>query len=403
MKKLIMILSQYDSPIWIRVFGSAITSITNFMLRPFLVLYLYDRLDNSILLSLLIVGFQPLASILISLFGGGLADRFGRKPVMVISLLIQALSMVGFIFADSVWEFSILSLLNGFGVPLFVPAANAQIADIVPEEKRAEIFAILHTAFNLGPAIGPLLGLVIFAWNQEIVFASSACAFFIYALLVLLKVPETLPKEVRKGIKVTSTFQFYKHKQVYYFTLLAIPIGLLYAQIETTLPLHLKENFENYMTILATLFTINALVVICFMVWIGKKTEKVSSQKLIFISYILFSVVGFGYGFAPTFLILILVELVFTLGEMIGISHLQKFVSNMAPTDMRGRYFSIFGLYLQIPKLIGPILCGLLFTKYNGQVMFSVLGFLLLLAGFLQKNLMKKIHGKHIDTQKNVV
>ncbi|WP_141434305.1 MFS transporter [Bacillus sp. 03113] len=391
MRPLKMLLSKYDAPIWIRVFGSALTSTTNFMLRPFLVLYLYNKLDESILLPLLVVGLQPLASILISIWGGGLADRFGRKPIMVISLLIQAVSMIGFIFADSVWEFAGLSILLGLGIPLFVPAANAQIADVVSREKRAEVFALLHTAFNIGPAIGPLLGLAVFTWNQQVVFASSAIAFFIYAFAIWIKVPETLPKVGRVELQAAPKLSFIKHRQLYLFTLYAVPIGLLYAQVETTLPLHLKSSFANYLTILTVLFTLNAIIVIIFMVWIAKKTEKINSKKLIFLSFFLFALVGIGYGNASSFFILILVEIVFTLGEMIGVSHLQKFISGIAPKEMRGRYFSIFGLYMQIPKLIGPSICGILMTNFGGQFMFTILGVLLILAGFLQNRLIKKI------------
>jgi MFS family permease len=390
MRKLVTLLTQYDTPIWIRVFGSAITSTTNFMLRPFLVLYLYNKLDSSILLPLLVVGLQPLASILISLWGGGLADRFGRKPIMVSSLLIQAVSMVGFIFAESVWEFAAISLLLGLGIPLFVPAANAQIVDIVPEEKRAEIFALLHMAFNLGPAIGPLLGLALFSWNQQFVFATSAIAFFIYAFAVWIKIPETLPKNNRVELQAAPKLSMRKHRGLYLFTLYAIPIGLLYAQVETTLPLHLKSNFDNYLTILAVLFTLNSIIVLFFMVWIAKKTEKINSNKLIFLSYLLFGLASIGYGFAPAFFILILVELIFTLGEIIGITHLQKYVSRIAPKQMIGRYFSIFGLYMQIPKLIGPVVCGVLMTNFGGNIMFAILGVLLILTGSLQNRLIKK-------------
>ncbi|MFB7816164.1 MDR family MFS transporter [Paenibacillus chitinolyticus] len=394
MKRILMLLSKYEIAIWIRFFGSAITSTTNFMIRPFLILYLYERLDGSIILPLVIVGLQPLASIAVGFWGGGLSDYFGRKPIMITSLLIQTCTMIGFIFADSVWMFAALSFLNGFGVPLFVPAANAQITDIVKPEKRAEVFALLHTAFNVGPAVGPLIGLVVFAWNQAIVFAGAAAAFSIYALVVWWKVPETLPLKVHNKIKPMRHLPFRKNKFVYLYTLFSIPIGLLYAQVETTLPLHLKTNFENNLTIMATLFTINAFLVLTLMVWMAKKTEQRSSEKIIFLTYILFGLVSFGYGFAPTFLILILVEVIFSFAEMIGMSHLQKFVSLIAPTDKRGHYFSIFGMYMQIPSVVGPLVCGLLFSGYGGGIMFSMLGLLLLLGGFLQYRLIKNIQSR---------
>lgn len=385
MRRIFKILSYYEVAIWIRFFGSAITSITNFMLRPFLILYLYDRLEGTVIVPLLIVGLQPLASIAVSLIGGGISDRFGRKPVMVASLLVQAMTMTGFIFADSVWAFAILSFLNGFGVPLFVPAANAQIADIVPPDKRAEVFALLHTAFNVGPAIGPLLGLAVFAWNQAVVFAIASAAFGLYTLIVWWKIPETLPQREAINIKQkVPRLSWIDNKKLYLFTLFAVPVGLLYSQVETTLPLHLKDNFVNHTSILAVLFTVNAVLVMSSNIWIAKKSENKSSKKMITISYILFALVSFGYGYSPSFLTLIIVEIIFSLSEMIGINHLQKYVSLMAPLDKRGRYFSIFGMYMQIPRLIGPTICGFVLAKFGGGVMFLLLSALLLLGGLMQ-------------------
>jgi hypothetical protein len=57
------VLGRYDSGIWIRVLGAALTTITGFMIRPFLVLYLYDRMEGSIMLPMIIVGLQPLRNV----------------------------------------------------------------------------------------------------------------------------------------------------------------------------------------------------------------------------------------------------------------------------------------------------------------------------------------------------
>ncbi|MNP40491.1 hypothetical protein D3C76_1341380 [compost metagenome] len=81
MKRFFASLSQYNAVIWIRVFGTALCATTTFMLRPFFVFYLSDKLNGSILLPLLIVGLQPLAGILLSFWGGGIADRYGRNVV----------------------------------------------------------------------------------------------------------------------------------------------------------------------------------------------------------------------------------------------------------------------------------------------------------------------------------
>ncbi|WP_276354218.1 hypothetical protein [Cohnella caldifontis] len=95
-RKLQGLLGRYESEIWIRVVGSALSTITGLMVRPFLVLYLYDQLDGSVLLPMIVVGLSPLCGMVVSWFGGGISDRLGRKPVMIASLLVQMLCMIGY-------------------------------------------------------------------------------------------------------------------------------------------------------------------------------------------------------------------------------------------------------------------------------------------------------------------
>jgi MFS family permease len=401
MKYPIAIIRRYDIAIWIRAWGTALTSLTGFMLRPFLVLYLYDKLGGSILLPMVVVGLQPLTGMLMSLWGGGLTDRYGRKPLMLTALFVQTLSMTGFIFADSVWEFACLTVLNGLGMSLFFPAANAQVSDVVPEEKRAEVFALLHTALNVGAAAGPLLGLLVFTKSPALVFSIAAMASLTYALVLWWKVPETLPKRTannwRKGDG--PKLVLHEHRAILWMTLLAVPISLLYAQVESVFPLHLKNQFSNYQTVFAWLMTINGTTVIVLQMWIAKRTERLASSKVILVSYLILSVVAFGYGFAPIFALLVMVEILFTIGEMLVGPHMQKAVSVIAPPEMRGRYFSIYGLNWQVSKAAGPFLGGLLFTQAGGRVTFGVLAILLLVAGFFQFRLVHRVERRDTKTE----
>ncbi|MFY0544589.1 MDR family MFS transporter [Brevibacillus sp. H7] len=393
MKISLAVLKRYDIAIWIRAWGTALTSLTGFMLRPFLVLYLYDKLGGSILLPMVVVGLQPLTGMLMSLWGGGLSDRYGRKPLMLTALCVQTVSMSGFVFADSVWEFACLTVLNGLGMSLFFPAANAQVTDVVPEEKRAEVFALLHTALNVGAAAGPLLGLLLFTKSPALVFSIAALASLTYALILWWKVPETLPPRTAnnraKGQRPKLSLR--EHRAIFWMTLLAVPISLLYAQVESVFPLHLKNQFHHYQTVFAWLMTINGTTVILLQMWIAKRTERLASSRVILVSYLILSVVAFGYGFAPMFALLVMVEILFTIGEMLVGPHMQKAVSVIAPPQMRGRYFSIYGLNWQISKAIGPFLGGLLFTQAGGGVTFGVLAILLLIAGVCQFRLIHRM------------
>ncbi|MEC0230642.1 MDR family MFS transporter [Paenibacillus alba] len=403
---LFSLINKYDTAIWVRVIGTILTSLAGFMMRPYLVYYLYDKLDGSILLSMLIVGLQPLCGLFVNLYAGSLSDRYGRKPMILAALIIQALAVGGYMFASHVWEFALISIVNGIGHAMFQPAANAQISDVVPEEKRAEVFALLHTALNMGSAFGPLLGLLLFTWNPTIIFLSCTVALLAYAWLVTWKVPETLPvksTEQKATAKSKPKIRWRDHKPLLWITLLMMPVSLLYAQVETTFPLHLQQHFENYKMVFATIITFNGCIVIALQLWIAKRTEHITPYIIIAVSYLLFAVVSIGYGFVPIFAWLLVVEFLFTIGEMLNGPHIQKVISVIAPEDQRGWYFSIFGMNWQVSRALGPVLGGLLFSHYGGKVMFGILGVILVIAGIAQTRYIRGLNRSQQESRAKAV
>lgn len=387
----------YDLAIWIRAFGSALTSLTNFMMRPFLVLYLYNQLGGSILLSTLVVALSPFVGMLVNLFAGGLSDKAGRKPVMLSALWIQAAAMLLYMTAEHVWQFALISILNGIGHALFGPAANAQVSDVVPEEKRPEVFALFHTALNLGAALGPLVGLVLYSWNMHVVFLICAISTFIFAAVVWWKIPETLPAELKAvnnaagRRSVFAGVRLREHKTLMWLSLFAMPVTLLYAQVESTFPLHLQTRFEDYQTVYASLMTFNGFTVILLQMWIARRTKEIPVHLVMAVSYAMFAAVSVGYGFASWFVLLLAVELVFTLGEMMYGPHMQKLVSIIAPPEHRGFYFSIYGMNWQLARAIGPVLGGLLFSSFNGEFLFTLLTIVILTSGVVMFGLARRV------------
>ncbi len=389
-------MKRYDAGVWIRVLGTALSTITGFMIRPFLVLYLFDRLEGSIMLPMLVVALQPLFGMVVSWTGGGLSDRYGRKPLMFAALMLQMLSMTGYVFSEEVWHYALFSIINGIGSALFMPAANAQITDMVPEEKRAEVFALMHTAFNVGAAVGPAIGLFMFKWNASAVFLISAGMFLFYALLVMIKLKETAPMLVagdRSWLRASPNvaFKWAVHKPLILLTVLGLPIGMLYAQVETTLPLHLQTSFEHYKTVFAAMLSFNGIAVILLQIWIARRTESMASHLIIGVSYALLAIVAIGYGYSEVVWMLFLSEFIFTIGEMLFGPHYQKAISIMAPPEERGFYFSVNGASQLLAKGVGPLLGGWLLTATNGETLYTAIAIALLVTGVMQYRFVRRM------------
>ncbi len=127
---------------------------------------------------------------------GALSDRFGRRPVILISNAGLAIDFVVLALAPTLWLLFVARVILGVTAASFT-TANAYIADITPKEQRAAAYGILGSAFGLGFIIGPGLGGFLGHFDLRLPFwvaAGLAACNFLYGLFVL---PESLPKERR--------------------------------------------------------------------------------------------------------------------------------------------------------------------------------------------------------------
>ncbi|MGF2614948.1 MFS transporter [Rossellomorea vietnamensis] len=382
------LLNRYPGLVWIRVFGELLTSVTGSMLAPFLIIYLYDKLDGAVLLPMIIVGLQPLTEIIITLLGGNLTDRLGRKKIIVAGLVLQAGAMAGFIFAESVWMFALLYVINGAGRSVYIPAQRAQIADSIDDGLRSEVFALLNTVGAAGLALGPVIGYFVYTQDPALMFGMQAAALTIYLIVVYFKLPETLPDESDEILQAASGFHLksFISKNSYVFGLMAfsLPISFFYAQTETNYRIYLEDLFPDFLVVLTTLASIKAVMCIFLEIPLVKWSNKYSFKRIIIISYSLYFVAAISYGFSTSMLLLIFTQLIVTVAESLGLNRLLNHVSEIAPSNKRGLYFSIYGTHWDISRMAGPFLGGMILIEWGGAVLFVLSALLLLLGGFAQ-------------------
>ena len=129
---------------------------------------------------------------------GGLSDRFGRRPVLLISMGALALDYVIMALAGSIWWLLAGRVLGGITSATH-STANAYMADITRPDDRAARFGLLSAAFGVGFVLGPMLGGLLAGFDTRAPFwvaAGLAAANFTLGLIVL---PESLPVEKRRG------------------------------------------------------------------------------------------------------------------------------------------------------------------------------------------------------------
>ncbi len=132
---------------------------------------------------------------------GSLSDRFGRRPVVLLSNFGLGCDYVLMALAPTLSWLFVGRVISGI-TAASIPTANAYIADVTPEEKRAAKFGMLGAAFGLGFIVGPAVGGFLGGYGLRYPFWASAILSFANALYGLFVLPESLPKERRSAFSV---------------------------------------------------------------------------------------------------------------------------------------------------------------------------------------------------------
>lgn len=147
---------------------------------PLLPLHLTERLGASVKLVGMVVAAFALTETLLKTAWGSVADRFGRRPMIIAGLVISSLAPLFMSVLRVAWAFVPLRIIDGAGSSALWPAASAILADLTPTQRRATAMGALNMFFLAGLACGPVLALYVAG------FTGSYAAGFYLASLVLL-------------------------------------------------------------------------------------------------------------------------------------------------------------------------------------------------------------------------
>lgn len=328
---------------------------------------------------------------------GALSDRFGRRPVILLSCLGLGIDFVFMALAPGIGWLLAGRIISAATSASFT-TANAYIADVLPPERRARGYGMIGAAFGLGFIVGPLMGGVLGEINHRLPFwvaAALALLNFCYGLFVL---PESLPKERR-----TPVFDW-TH---------ARPLGgvrmlQLYPRIWGLVAVVFIANFAHYVypstfVLFAdaaygwkekqagyVLAVVGALSVVVNLLLVGRLVKALGERRAVLLG-LLCGVAGFVvYGLAPQGWIFLLGLPVSALWAVAGPAT-QALVTRQVPPDAQGRIQGAMGSLVSLAGIFAPALFAGAFGLFIGPnspvrlpgIAFLIAALLLLVAAFV--------------------
>lgn len=377
---------EFPRTFWTLMGATLIDQIGRFLLLPFFALYITDHFGVSMTqvgqLFLIWAVFGTIGGFV----GGALADRFGRKSMIIFGLIFSAGTMLFIGSAQDVRLVFGLAALVGFLSDIGGPAQAAMVADILPEHRRTEGFGIWRVVVNIAAVIGPATGALLVLQFKDLpspyfsLFVTDAITSLITAAIVFLVIPETKP-EKRTGEEQETLAQtvlgygrVLRDRVYMVFLLISILGVMVYAQLNTTMPVYLRDVAgippEGY----GSLLSLNAALVVLLQFWITRRMKGYPPMILMAFGVFLYAV-GFGmFGFGSTLAYFALATVILTFGEMISAPTGQALAARFAPEDMRGRYLAMFSFSWAFPFAFAPLLGGMIMDNFNPHWMWYAAG-----------------------------
>ncbi len=386
--------NEYPRAFWIYNIIVFIDRLGGFMLYPFFALYLTQKFDIGMSTVGLLFGVFSISGMVGSALGGALADRMGRKTVIIFSLVLSSLSALGMGFAPTLAIFVVVVVIVGTLSSIGHPAHEAVVADLLPQEKRAEGYGIIRVVFNVAVIIAPPIAGLLIANSYLTLFIVDAVISLISATIVLLALPETRPQSHGHAQPETIRQTFAGYGKVFKDTPFLAFIGvtvmmtLVYMNMNSTLGVYLRDQHGLPEIRYGWLLSINAIIVVLFQFWVTRRLEKYKPLLMMAAGSLLYAI-GFAmYGFVPTFALFVTAMIIITIGEMVVSPFQQSLVASFAPEDMRGRYMAVSGLSWSISFTVGPYFAGLILDSPNPSLLWALCGVVGMLAtlGFIVLN-----------------
>jgi MFS family permease len=366
-------------PVWILCAGTFVNRFGSFV-AVFLVLYLRER-GYSIAESGLVVSFYGIGNVVAAAAGGWVADRFGRRNALALSMFGSAATLLLLSQAASLPLIIVLTTLAGLTGEMYRPAAAALITDLTPAGERIPAFALNRLAINAGFAAGPAVAGLLAEHSFFLLFLGDALTSVAFGVICLTALPEGVRvrrEDERRGEAIRTMV----HDRLFLFFLISSVLGaFVYFQSQTTFPLHVKASGltdADY----GLLISLNGLAIVLLELPLVAITQRFPYRPVLALGSVL---VGLGFALnavANDMPELAFAVLVWTLGEIIYAPVASAYVADIAPEHLRGRYQGAWGLTWGLAFVLAPALGAAIFA-WSPDALWLTCGLLGLLAALL--------------------
>jgi len=311
----------------------------------------------------LMITVFTLPGVILSPLMGILADRFGRKAILIPSIFLFGISGFLCAFMDNYQYMLILRFIQGIGAAALGMINITLVGDIYTGVKRATVMGYNASVLNVGTAVYPAIGgaLAVIAWYYPFYLPLLAIPVGLF-IIFGLKNPEPSKKQTFLQY-IKNTWRSINKKDVWGLFIINILVFIiLYGSLLTFFPLFLEENFQANAFQIGLVMSIMSIITAIISAQLGKLSRKFSPKTLLIYSslFYLLSMILIPYSHSWTLIIAAIT--LFALGHGLLLPNIFNLLVGFASINERAGFMSINSMVLRIGQTVGPIFVALVYN-----------------------------------------
>ena len=345
-------------------------------------------------------GFVSSAStipgILISLPAASLSDIFGRKRFLLLAGFVFASAPFLYLFITVWWQLMLVRFYHGFATAIFVPVAEASIAELFPT-KRGERISLFTAATYIGRLTAPLLGAYILVVTNSglpyknfhelyLAVAVAGVTAFIMSLPFLAEKRQPTPASQKKAEEVAK-------QMLHGWKTIIKNRGALVVSLVQASQYYVYGAFEFYLAGYLTVFLHYSLLIPGFVAtciigaaifvrpYMGRVSDKVGRRIPIVMGCMISALPLLVIPFVTDFMVLILLAIVYGFGFATVTASTSPLISELVPKELIGTSMGFLDMTMDVGQTLGPIISGFILATYLQYYgVFPSLAFVLLIS-----------------------
>ncbi len=338
------------------VFLTIFVSLIGFgIVIPLLPFYAQQFQASGFQIGLLFASFS-LAQLVASPILGDWSDRWGRRPVLIGSLIGSAVSFVMLAMAGNLFWVFLSRIVDGF-TGGNITTARAYIADISDPKERARNFGLIGAAFGLGFILGPALGGSLAKFGLAVPAWTAAGISLVATLLAWWWLPETVHQPAGKRVSPWREMpQMFRRPRVNLLLWTNLLMWFAFATYQTTFPLFANLRFQlGPVEISYILAVVGFVGVVCQVGLVGRTVQRFGERKTLLMGMLCNAVGLMGAAFAPNLTVFYGFVALATVGGSLSLPSFTSILSQAVDPQEQGRLQGVSGSLESLARVVAPV------------------------------------------------